>query len=147
MIRTYSAPDKQKVIELVRLNTPQYFAETEQADLDHYLDHEIEDYFVYEADGNILGAGGINYILENHEARISWDIVHPEFHGQGIGSQLLQHRIDRIHAIPEVQLISVRTSQLTSGFYAKHGFTLEHTQSDFWAPGIDLHHMMLSINK
>ncbi len=61
MIREYSHNDKQKVIELLRQNTLDYFDSTEESDLENYLENEVEDFFVFEENSKIIGAGGINY--------------------------------------------------------------------------------------
>lgn len=60
-IRPYISTDKTSVLQLFDLNTPQYFDETERDGLIRYLDHETEDYFVVEEEGEIVGTGGINY--------------------------------------------------------------------------------------
>jgi N-acetylglutamate synthase-like GNAT family acetyltransferase len=49
------------VIELLRSNTPTFFAPAEEKDLIAYLDKEIEDYFVVEENSKIIAAAGINY--------------------------------------------------------------------------------------
>jgi|TARA_B110000967_G_scaffold49981_1_gene51041 hypothetical protein len=64
MIRKYTKKDKSTLIELLLQNTPEYFDPSEEGDFIKYLDHELEDYFVYEEHSKILGAGGINYFLE-----------------------------------------------------------------------------------
>jgi N-acetylglutamate synthase-like GNAT family acetyltransferase len=52
------------LLELLRLNTPKYFAPEEKAEFVSYLTHEIEQYFVVELYGEILGCGGVN-LVEN----------------------------------------------------------------------------------
>ncbi len=146
MIRPYMHADQPQVIRLLRLNTPQYFAETEEADLLDYLDRHLEDYFVVEEAGQIVGAGGINYFPEAQLARISWDIVHPDFQGKGIGSALLRHRLNLLKKDPAIRQVIVRTSQHVHTFYEKNGFTLEKTAADFWAPGFDLYQMALQLH-
>ena len=145
MIRPYTPADQSQVIRLLRLNTPQYFAEAEEADLLEYLDRHLEAYFVVEEQGQIVGAGGINYFPEAQLARISWDIIHPDAQGKGIGSGLTQFRIGLIRNNPAIAKIVVRTSQLVYRFYEKNGFTLEKTEADFWAPGFDLYQMVLHL--
>lgn len=145
MIRAYTAKDKKSVIELLRLNTPVFFhPEEEQLFLD-YLDHHAQNYFVVEEDGIIIGAGGINYFVEDKTARISWDMIHPDAQGRGFGSTLTQYRIDRIKENPAVEVIVVRTTQHACHFYQKLGFTLIKTEQDFWAKGFDLYQMELKI--
>ncbi len=141
MIRNYSIEDKSKIIDLLIQNTPEYFDPAEQQDLLHYLDTKVEDYFVYEEQSKILGAGGINYILGDHLARISWDLVTPEMQGKGIGKALMHHRIKHINRKPNIQMISVRTSQLAYKFYEKFGFKLVSVEKDYWAKNFDLYQL------
>ena len=141
MIRNYSIEDKSKIIDLLIQNTPEYFDPAEQQDLLHYLDTKVEDYFVYEEQSKILGAGGINYILGDHLARISWDLVTPEMQGKGIGKALMHHRIKHINRKPNIQMISVRTSQLAYKFYEKFGFKLVCVEKDYWAKNFDLYQL------
>ncbi len=45
-----------------RLNTPEYFSESEENDLALFLENEIEHYFVLLVDDVILGCGGFNFV-------------------------------------------------------------------------------------
>jgi ribosomal protein S18 acetylase RimI-like enzyme len=147
-IRAYQLNDKQAVLQLLALNTPKYFDPSEAAGLANYLDNEAERYFVAEQDGNIVGCGGYNtQTTDGADVRICWDIIHPDYQGKGIGSALLKFRIDEIRKRPEVQKITVRTSQLTFAFYEKNGFRLESVEKDYWAKGFDLYYMVFEPEK
>lgn len=141
VIREYRPQDKPYIIELLRLNTPRYFSPTEEKDLLFYLANEIEQYFVVEHEGKIVGCGGFNFSEDLTEGKISWDILHPAYQGKGIGSLLLNHRIDRLKSLKHIQTISVRTSQLAYRFYEKLGFKLIEIRCDYWAKGFDLYRM------
>ena len=93
MIREYSESDKTEIIKLLQLNTPEYFDPSEEIEFIDYLDNKIEDYFVVLRKSNIVGAGGINYFPDENTARISWDMIHPEYQGKGVGKELTQFRI------------------------------------------------------
>ena len=138
--------DREAVVSLLELNIPEFFHPSEKVDFDDYLEKELEDYFVIEDAGTIIGAGGLNFLPDTKEARISWDFLHPDHTGKGLGSQLVKHRIDHVkRKYPHLDKISVRTSQLAHGFYARMGFELIHSEKDFWAPGFDLYHMVLVV--
>jgi N-acetylglutamate synthase-like GNAT family acetyltransferase len=126
------------------LNTPASFSPSEEKDLLHYLDDELEDYFVVEYQGRIVGARGINYFPTEKLVRISWDFVSPDMQGQGIGRRLLLHRIEHLSTKSSIERILVRTSQFSYGFYGKMGFELEKIEEDFWAVGFDLYQMVLA---
>jgi [ribosomal protein S18]-alanine N-acetyltransferase len=145
MIRSYTSKDKKELIGLLRLNTPQYFDEAEESDFILYLDNHAENYFVVEDQGKVIGSGGINYFVDARLARISWDIIHPDFQGKGVGKELTLYRISQIRKDPSINLICVRTTQLVYKFYQKLGFTLERIEKDFWAQGFDLYQMTLRI--
>ncbi|QHL89339.1 GNAT family N-acetyltransferase [Nibribacter ruber] len=140
-IRPYQPADQAQVMHLLQLNTPTYFAPEEEADLLHYLHHELEEYFVVEYQDKVVGCGGINFSEDKHTGKISWDILHPEYQGKGLGSQLLQFRISRLQSLEQVEHITVRTSQLVYPFYEKNGFALVEVVKDYWAPGFDLYSM------
>ncbi|MCX7547239.1 GNAT family N-acetyltransferase [Xanthomarina sp. F1114] len=143
MIRKYLTKDKPRLIELLRQNTPEYFDVSEEGDYINYLDNKIEDYYVYEENSIILGAGGINYFHKEKIARISWDLVASDSHGKGIGKKLTQFRIDHINKNRKIEVIVVRTTQLAYKFYEKMGFELEFVEPDFWAKHFDLYQMKL----
>ena len=147
MIRPYKPEDKADLIELIRLNTPQYFDKSEEADLVNYLEHERETYFVVDEDHQIVGCGGINYEAKSTIGIISWDIIHPKYQGQGIGKKLLLHRINVLKDDSQINSIRVRTSQHTDKFYAKCGFSLEFITKDYWAKGYDLYQMKIDLSK
>lgn len=143
MIRNYTKKDKSTLIELLRQNTPEYFDPSEERDFIKYLDHEVEDYFVYEEHSKIIGAGGINYFIEDKLARISWDMVDLKSQGKGIGKKLTQHRINHLKGIPEIEIIIVRTSQHAYKFYEKMGFELVKIEKEYWAKNFDLYRMKI----
>lgn len=144
-IRPYTPSDKPELINLLHLNIPKYFDEAEAEGLVYYLDHQIEEYFVVEEDGSTIGCGGINYEDDSKTAVISWDIIHPQYQGKGLGRKLTEFRIQHIKSISTIQQIIVRTSQHTDKFYEKMGFKLIEIKKDYWAKGFDLYYMQLKV--
>ncbi len=140
-IRAYHPNDKPKLLAILKLNIPMYFAESEIADLNDYLENDIEQYFVIESANSIIGAGGINIEDNGTTGKISWDFIDPEFQGKGAGRKLLQYRIDLLKSIKGIKNIRVRTAQLTYQFYEKSGFVLKYTEKDYWSEGFDLYEM------
>jgi len=140
-IRPFETSDSPRILELLRLNTPEYFSPSEESDLVYYLNNEIEHYFVLLVEDEIRGCGGFNLSDDHETAKISWDIFHPESQGKGLGTALTNYRIERIKEIESVKKISVRTSQLVYPFYAKFGLELKEVVTDYWAPGFDLYRL------
>lgn len=144
VIRAYEVRDREIVLSVMQENIPAYFAQDEMEDLKYYLDFEIEQYFVLEAEGKIVACGGVNLELEERRGVISWDIVLPSEQGKGYGRKLLEHRIAILKSMPDIDRITVRTSQLTYLFYQKNGFILNQIVKDYWAKDFDLYSMELS---
>jgi [ribosomal protein S18]-alanine N-acetyltransferase len=140
-IRPYTPVDKSAVLELLKLNIPQYFAPSEMDDFKRYIEQHLEQYFVVILVDKIIGAGGINFADNFKTGKISWDFIHPLFQGKGLGQMLLQHRLDILTAMPHIETIMVRTSQLAYKFYQKNGFVLNELVKDYWEKGFDLYDM------
>lgn len=140
-VRSYDTKDRQAIIDLFLLNTPAYFDPKEQQDLEHYLDKEIEGYYVATDNDSIAGCGGYN--LKDGAGYLSWYIVHPAYHGKGVGRSLVQNSLDMLKNKHGLSRVTVRTSQLTWEFYAKFGFRLIDTAKDYWGKGLDLYVMVL----
>lgn len=141
-IRDYRTSDHTKLIEILKSNVPKYFAASEIKDFQYYLENEIEQYFVIEHNGVIIGSGGINFANNNTIGRISWDLIDPKFQKMGVGRKLLQHRLEKLKAITTLESITVRTSQFVYQFYEKNGFVLQSIKHDYWAEGFDLYEMI-----
>ena len=142
IIREYKSGDKREVLALLRLNTPVYFAPEENDNLLHYLDHEIEAYFVIQLGDKVVGSGGINFSKNKNSATISWDLIHPDFQRKALGRMLLIYRLEEIKKIASIQKVSVRTTQLVYQFYEKNGFKLLEISEDYWAKGFHLYNMV-----
>jgi ribosomal-protein-alanine N-acetyltransferase len=146
MIRAYNKNDKSELIGLLKLNTPKYFAPSEEIDFIEYLENHSGNYFVVEESNSIVGAGGINYGFDHGDtARISWDIIHPDKQGEGIGTKLTSFRIEEIKKNRNVMKVVVRTTQLVQEFYRKNGFELKKIEKDYWAKGFDLYQMEIEL--
>src|SRR5215217_4597296 len=144
-IRKFQNSDAPRLLKLLHLNTPEYFSGSEEGDFVHYLENEIEHYFVLLVNDEIMGCGGFNLSDDQHTGKISWDIFHPESQGKGFGTALTNYRIERMKEIESVKKISVRTSQLVYPFYAKFGLELKEIVKDYWAPGFDLYRLETGI--
>lgn len=143
-IRTYTDSDIDSLLNLLRLNTPEYFAREEEQDFIKYLSEKLDLYFVAEENGAIIGCGGINRYDDGKTAFISWDIIHPAHQGKGVGAKLTKYRIDVIKKREDVDKIIVRTSQHAFKFYEKMGFTLIEIIKDYWAQGFDMYYMQIA---
>jgi [ribosomal protein S18]-alanine N-acetyltransferase len=146
MIRTFTSSDLRSILAIFDRLSPEFFHPNEKVDLERYLGFEIEDYFVWEENGIILASGGINYFPEIKEARISWDLVCPEYQRKGLGMKLMIYRLNQIQRKGGFQNVVVRTSQMAWRFYEKNGFILKEVQNDFWATGYDLYQMTKEVN-
>lgn len=140
-IREYKPSDKNRIRELLKLNTPEYFAPEEEQDLIDYLNNHLENYYVVEEEGVVLGCGGFNLSDDPRVVRISWDIIDPGSQGKGVGTFLTKFRIRKIKESKTVETIVVRTTQLVYPFYEKLGFEIKSIEKDYWAPGFDLYYM------
>ena len=146
MIRRYTEKDRIELLKILELNIPEYFHPSEYDDFQDYLANKLEDYFVIMMDQQIVGSGGLNYPNDGTAARISWDLIHPEYHGKGLGKELTEYRIKLALENPIISTIRVRTSQFAFRFYEKMGFILTDIQKDFWAEGYDLYDMGLDLD-
>ncbi|MCX2451847.1 GNAT family N-acetyltransferase [Pedobacter sp. PLR] len=140
-IREHQTADRERILTLLRLNTPAYFSAEEEADLIDYLDHFADNYYVLEVDGEVLGCGGFNLSEDGETGKISWDIFHPDSQGKGLGTALTRFRIQKIKEISGVKRISVRTSQMAYQFYEKFGLELREVVKDYWDMGFDLYRL------
>lgn len=145
-IRPYTASDYTDIIELFRLNTPDYFSLDEEEGLSDYLNNHIHKHYIADDNGIIMGCGGFAISKDGKTASLAWDIVHPASHGKGLGTILTNYRINEIKMISNVEVLSVRTSQVAYKFYQKFGFILKNSIKDYWAKGFDLYDMECSIN-
>ena len=135
--RKYTPADLEKVIAVFRSNIPKYFKPDEEAGLRNFLNNEPgEDYYVFETDREIVGAGGIA-LNENETVSLCWGMLRNDLIGIGLGKQMTQFRIDlAAEKYPGLPL-AISTSQHTEGFYKRFGFrTTEHVKDGF-GPGID----------
>lgn len=139
-IRNYRNNDKLEVLKILRSNTPMYFAVTEEDDFILYLDTKIDKYFVITINNEVLACGGINY-LRNNTACLSWDMVSATAHSHGLGTILVDYRLNFLKETSNFAQISVRTSQYAFKFYEKFGFKVYKIETNYWADGIDLYEM------
>lgn len=141
-IRPYQPSDQEALLEILKLHTPEFFDPSEEEDFINYLNHELDQYFVVVDQDKVIGGGGFNRGFDDgSSARISWDLIHPDYRGKGIGSELLNYRIEKLKKLPELEKIVVRTTQLSHPFYHRGGFELKSVEEDFWADGYDLYLM------
>lgn len=108
-IRPYDSKDYQTILNVFDLNTPIYFSPSERKDLENYLRSHLELYFVVEHNGVVIGSGGINFKENKTVGCISWDLLDPKYHGKGIGTKLLNYRLNELQKLA-VDKVTVRTS-------------------------------------
>lgn len=145
--KTYSAEDRAACLGLFSANTPEWFAAVEREQYESFLDDLPESYFLMlDENGLIAGAGGIQVESARNVGWLTWGMVDPSRHGQGLGKALLEFRLDQLRANPNVRRVCIDTSQLTAPFYEKYGFTAQRVIPDGYAKGLHRHEMELHLS-
>lgn len=142
MLRPYLPADQPHVLHIFRHYVPHYFGAEEEADYLKFLINEAENYFVYQIDERIAGAGG--YGIKGMTGRLAWYLTDAAYRGQGVGRALVQHSLDALQQRTDIDQIQVRTSQHANVFFGHFGFETRAIVSDFWTRGLDLYDMYLN---
>lgn len=137
--RTYQRSDKGACLELFRANTPAFFDPDEESEFSDFLDPLRVPFFVAtNTQGGVIGCGGYYTRPETREGRLCWGMVHPNMHKHGIGSVLLQHRINAMKVLPNVDRITLDTTEASKGFFLRHGFAITAVTPDGIRPGLNM---------
>jgi GNAT superfamily N-acetyltransferase len=138
-IRPYVAADYETCLKIFRSNVPAYFAASDEPEFERFLSAQMEPFWVAVDNGIILACGGI--ALDYPEANIAtlcWGMVAADKHRHGIGSALLQHRINYVATErPTTRLICANTTQLAQAFFERKGFAAVHVATGGYGAGLD----------
>ncbi|WP_418907080.1 ribosomal protein S18-alanine N-acetyltransferase [Glutamicibacter endophyticus] len=106
---------------------------------------ETRDYWVYEADGQILGYAGLCTVAEFADVQTIG--VAPAAQGQGLGRKLMQTLIARAQERGAEQvMLEVRVDNpVAIGLYASLGFENIHIRPGYYKGGIDAQIMRLPL--
>ena len=141
MIRPYKTQDKERLLEIFKLNIPKYFGHHEIDEFDKYLVQKGDTYIILEINGEIVGGTGYEIFEGKKSGSINWIFFHPDHSGKGLGSKMVRYCLKRIAENKFVEKFTVRTSQFASDFFQKFGYHLLRIEKEYWAPGLDLYEM------
>lgn len=147
-IRRYEARDRAACLAIFDSNCPPFFDPSERALLEGWLDaleqgrlrHATslaEEFLVLERDGVVLACGGFYVLRTPRRASMAWGMVHREHHREGLGRELLVHRIELLRSSHPGHVIALDTSQHTAPFFERLGFRVMATKPDGYGPGLD----------
>lgn len=151
-IRPYTPLDKPACIAAFKSNMPRFFAPSELEDYDSWLDTlvtrsapeaGIDNYFVAEEHGRIIGCGGFHIDLEKAQATMAWGLISNAWHKKGLGRELFLYRINIIRGICPPCTIILDTTQHSFPFFEKLGFRVLKITKDAYGPALDRYDMEL----
>lgn len=157
-IREYKNIDKEKCLGIFDSNCPAFFDISERELFIKWLNHqgdannpyqsptytnaEKDAYYIIEIpNAGIIGCGGFYIVKELHEARLSWGMIHADFHKQGFGKALYHHRAEIIKKQWPQHIITLGTSQHTYPFYQKMGMNVTATIKSGYGANLDRYDM------
>ena len=141
MIRPYKPADKESLMKFFGYNTPKYFDKNEINDFEEYLEQKAETYLTIVLHNIIVGGTGY-YINENDKSgRITWIFFDPNYAGQGLGKQSVEHCLRILNKDKRVEKCIVTTSQLAYKFFEKFDYSINRIEKNYWGDGLDLYEM------
>lgn len=134
-LRPFQAEDQPGCMAVFDSNVPKYFSPQERPLYEAFLAALPGPYLVIEdPEGQIQGCGG--YAVTAGEGSMCWGMIGKTWHGRGLGTRLLQARIEQLQADPLVHSIRLDTSQHTRAFYERMGFQQIGFKENGYAPGL-----------
>ena len=145
-LRPYRPSDRAACITLFESNVPEYFGAHERSDFLSCFDEDIGPYFVLDSGGQAIGCGGYAMHPEMPASvSLTWGMVRRDLHGQGLGSQLLTGRLERIRTEGRLAQVRIETTPMSAGFFARFGFIPVRTVANGFGEGYDLIEMSLAL--
>lgn len=142
-IREYNKDDYKDVISIFKSNQAQFFIPSDLDDFSSFLKDGPGYFYIGSIGADIIACGGFWFPSET-QASLTWGMVHNTHHKCGLGSKMLDYRIEQIKAHGAKEVIC-STSQLTETFFIKHGFVKQSQAANGYGPGIDEVILTLSI--
>lgn len=147
-VRDFRSSDTTACLAVFDSNVPRYFTLPERAAFRDFLHALPGPYMVIEDEaGAVVACGGLAIDPASGRSDLCWGMVRGELHGSGLGRRLMEARLDRARTHPDVRIVALNTSQLTTGFYERFGFVTTETILDGYAPGLDRCEMRLTISR
>ena len=152
-IVVYQESFKKGCLAAFKSNIPHYFTPDEINDFETFLDQraiptngEMQSTYYYSVlkDNEIVGCGGFGERDRDGKVTLTWGLVHADFHKQGIGKLLLEHRLNEARKIYFSKTIYLDTSQHSAPFFQKHGFKTTKITPDFYMVGLHRYDMEFS---
>ena len=147
---TYKNAYKQACLAAFQSNIPLYFTPEEINDFNNFLDHravpkenEIQTtfYYVLLKNNKVIGCGGFGERERDGTVTLAWGLVHSDFHKQGYGKVLLQHRLTEARNVYPTKTIYLDTTQYSYSFFEKFGFKTTKITNDFYMHGMHRYDM------
>lgn len=137
-IRPYTPADRAPALACFHSNVPRFFTAQEEPWFISALDEADGPNFVVEVGGQVVGFCGYEVSDTYNHAVLVFGQIHADWHGRGLGSLLLKHRIAHLqqHAVPTKYLIIDTTIQ-AAPFYVKHGFEIVAHWRQGFRDGVD----------
>ncbi|MDP9759631.1 MULTISPECIES: GNAT family N-acetyltransferase [Agrobacterium] len=146
--RSYRSEDFNACLAIFDGNVPTFFSQDERVEFAQFLDDlgsSTSSYLVITLHGRIVACGGLSIGPTPTIASLSWGMVDPAHHRQGLGTRLTYERLKLARSSAEIAEVVLATSQHTSRFYERHGFRVVETTPNGFAAGLDRYDMTLRL--
>jgi N-acetylglutamate synthase-like GNAT family acetyltransferase len=142
VFREYVPTDLEACLAIFDSNTPKYFAPAERTDfISHFAEEQI--YFVLEQQGYVVACGGLEEVRSGVWV-LTYGMVRQDLHGQGLGTRLLEERLDWLRGRGAEEL-HLDTTQHSRGFFARFGFVERGFVANGYGQGLDRFDMVLAL--
>lgn len=125
-------------------NVPEYFLESERPEFEAFLSDLPGPYLTLRWSSSVVGCGGYALRAGQGVADLCWGMVDSRYHGRGLGTLLMQARLDLALKDPDVHRVALSTSHKTVGFYERFGFRTALVERDGYGPGLHRCDMILA---
>jgi len=137
-IRDYAPADRDACLASFRSNVPAFFSAQDEDWFTSALDEPDGPNFVVVSGEQVVGFGGYEVSGTYNHAVLVFGHIHAQWHGQGLGSRLLQHRIAHLKAHGErTKYLIIDTTIQVTPFYVKHGFDIVAHWREGFRDGVD----------
>ena len=138
-VRPYRPADRGACLAAFDSTLPTSFTPDERDLFARFLDEKAlapdRPFAVAERDGRVLGCGG-HRVDGYGVASFAWGLVHRDHHRTGLGTALVEHRLQAVRRVPHAWAVILDTSHHAAPFYGRW-FETVRTVPDGYQPGLD----------